>query len=89
MIDWAGLAVFVTATTSAVSSLVTLYRVGKVKAVAEEALVVSRKTETNTNSMSERLERAAHQAGLLQGGADERAKADTIIAAEAKGKASA
>ncbi len=87
MIDWSGMAVLVTAGTAAVVSLVNLYRIGHVKAVAEESLSISKKTELNTNSMSERLERAAHEAGKLQGGEDERAKAASLAGALAQGHA--
>lgn len=61
--------------------------IGAVKATADEALTVSKKTEVNTNSMSERLGLAAHAAGVAEGAAGERAKAEGLAGAEAKGRA--
>lgn len=99
MTDWPGIIVSLgtfavslasayAAITAARSSTNNRTAIVEVKAVADEALTVSKKTEVNTNSMSERLERAAHLAGQLQGGADERAKVAGLAAAEEKGRAS-
>lgn len=80
MIDWVGIAAVVSAVAAAIVSIITALRLNKVADTVA-------KVETNTNSMSERLERAAHQAGQLQGGADERVRAESIAVAKEEGRA--
>lgn len=67
--------------------MVTLWRVGHVQKIAAEALAVSKKTEVNTNSMSERLGLASHAAGMVEGAEAERARSAALKAAEDRGRA--
>lgn len=65
---------------AAVASLIGVIRIGKMETLASKQMDVARQTETNTNSMSERMEVMAREAG----GAEERDKAAAAKVKRAK-----
>lgn len=80
MIDWTGIALVITAGTSAVGSLVTLYRVGRVQ--ADVAVV-----KHEANSMKDALVEATGRAREAKGREDMRAEQAVQATSEAKGRA--
>jgi hypothetical protein len=74
MIDWAGIATVITAATSGVVSLVTLYRVGRVKSDVNDVKTGLSTVVAHTNGMVEKITQLAEAKGAAVGKAEGRAE---------------
>ena len=77
-LDWAGVALVITAISSAVVSLVTLWRVGRVHTAIGDVKTDVATIEKATNSMKDALVEATQKAGEAKGRDDERARREKV-----------